>query len=234
MKKNKILFVGTPCQVGGLKSFIKNDFNHLMCIDLICHGVPSPRLFEKYIEELEDIHNDKVINYNFRDKCTGWDSYSNTVTYKNSEYSELQSHNNYMKLYLSDIALRESCYNCHFKLGNKYSDITLGDFWGIRKYYPEMYNKKGVSAIIINTEIGKKIFENISSKLIFKECKLSEIVEGNPSLKESSKQPEKRYEFFKDLETTKINNLTQKYIKEIPYCKKFICKIKSIIKRMVN
>jgi len=66
-----------------------------------------------------------------------------------------------MKLFLSDIALRESCYNCNFKLGNKYSDITLGDFWGVKNVYPEMYDKKGVSAIIINTEKGNKLFELI-------------------------------------------------------------------------
>ena len=171
IKNKKILFVGTPCQVAGLKSFIKNDFNNLICLDLVCHGVPSPKLFEKYIKEIEDKYNSQIVDYNFRDKKTGWDTYSNTITFKNQkEITQLQKDNKYMKLFLSDIALRESCYNCNFKLGNKYSDITLGDFWGVNNYYPDMYNKTGVSAIIINTEnytvMDKKFYTAFNDQLI--------------------------------------------------------------------
>ena len=157
IKDRKILFVGTPCQVAGLKIFIKNDYNNLYCIDLVCHGVPSPKLFDKYIKELEEINNDKVINYNFRDKSTGWDTYSNTIEFKNSRLSELQKDNRYMNLFLSDVALRESCYNCNFKLGNKYSDITLGDFWNIRERFTKnsiVNDNTGISFLMINSEKG--------------------------------------------------------------------------------
>ena len=114
-----------------------------------------------------------------------------------------------MRLFLSDIALRESCYNCNFKIGNKYSDITLGDFWGVQKYYPEMYNKTGVSAIIINTEKGQQIFESISNNLEYKECKLEEIIDGNPSLKSSGKYTSKREEFFKDMDNLDTKELSK-------------------------
>ena len=174
IKKRKILFVGTPCQVAGIKRFIKND-NNLITIDLFCHGVPSPKLFKKYIRELEEENNDKLINYDFRDKSTGWDTYSNRAKFKNKEIITSKNQNEYMKLFLSDVALRESCYNCNFKLGNKYSDITLGDFWGIKRNYPEMYNKEGVSAVIINTKIGEVIFDIIKNQITYKDCKLEEI-----------------------------------------------------------
>ncbi len=235
INSRKVLFVGTPCQVAGLHAFLKKDYDNLVCVDLFCHGVPSTKLFTKYIKELEKDNNSKVINYNFRDKKTGWDSYSNTCRLKNNkEISQLQKDNNYMKLFLSDIALRESCYNCNFKLGNKYSDITLGDFWGVQKYYPEMYNKQGVSAIIVNTEKGQKVFEDISNDLSYKECKLENIVSGNPSLAISGKTPKLRNEFFDELDNKDIDYLTKKYQKKISLISKLKNKIKSLIKKLIN
>lgn len=139
-----------------------------------------------------------------------------------------------MKLFLSDIALRESCYNCNFKLGNKYSDITLGDFWGVQKYYPEMYNKQGVLAIIVNTEKGQKVFEDISNDLSYKECKLENIVSGNPSLAISGKTPKLRNEFFDELDNKDIDYLTKKYQKKISLISKLKNKIKSLIKKLIN
>lgn len=233
IKDNKILFVGTPCQVAGLKAYLKKDYENLICIDLFCHGVPSPKLFDKYVNELEERHNDKLLNYNFRDKSTGWDNYSNKATFKNKEYKELQKDNNYMKLFLLDIALRESCYDCNFKLGNKYSDITLGDFWGVNNYYPEMYNKKGVSAIIINTAKGLDIFNKISSNLEYKNCKLEEILSGNPSLKLSGKYPTRRNEFFDNIDILNINDLTKKYTKR-PLYKRILGKLKRVIKKVLG
>ena len=229
IKDKKILFVGTPCQIGGLKAFIKKDYDNLICIDLICHGVPSPKLFKKYIEELEK-ENGKLINYNFRDNSTGWDTYSNTATFKNKTITEDRKENNYMKLFLSDIALRQSCFNCNFKLGNKYSDITLGDFWGIKNHYPEMYNKSGVSAIIINTEKGNEIFKEIINNLEYKECKLEEIVSGNPSIKISGKEPKNRNKFFKEIDKLSVQELSNKYKKKFSILNKIKRKIKSLIK----
>ena len=229
IKERKILFVGTPCQVGGLKAFIKNDYDNLICVDLVCHGVPSPKLFKKYIEELEN-ENGKLLNYNFRDNSTGWDTYSNTAKFKDKTIKEDRRQNKYMKLFLSDVALRQSCFNCNFKLGNKYSDITLGDFWGIKKHYPEMYNKSGVSAIIINTKQGEELFNNINKDIKYKECKLEEILSGNPSLKISGKEPKTRNNFFKELDNLSISALTKKYQKKISLLSKIKRKLKSLIK----
>ena len=234
IENKKILFVGTPCQVAGLKSFLKKDYDNLICIDLICHGVPSPKLFEKYIKELENNQNDKLVKYDFRDKSTGWDSYSNTAIFEKSKKTELQSNNNYMKLFLSDVALRESCYNCNFKLGNKYSDITLGDFWGVKKYYPDMYNKDGVSAIIVNTNKGIEIINSIKDDLVYKICKLDEIVDGNPNLVKSSNKSSKRDLFFNEIDVLSIKDLVNKYVPKRSIFNRIKGKVKGIIKRFVN
>lgn len=229
LKTKKVLFVGTPCQVAGIKSFIKNNDN-LITIDLFCHGVPSPKLFTKYVKELEDTNNDKLINYDFRDNSTGWDSYSNRATFKNKEIITNRRKNEYMQLFLSDIALRESCYNCNFKLGNKYSDLTLGDFWGVKKYYPEMYIKEGVSAIIINTEKGVNVFETLKDDIKYKACKIEEIISGNNSLKVSCKMPKNRGNFFNDLDIMDFYNLSKKYKKN----QTILDKIKKIIKKIIK
>lgn len=232
IKDRKILFVGTPCQVAGVKAIINNK--NLLCVDLICHGVPSPKLFDKYIKELESKNNDSLLNYNFRDKSTGWDTYSNTASFKNNNISELSKNNKYMNLFLSDVALRESCYNCNFKVGNKYSDITLGDFWGVQNYYPEMYNKKGVSAIIINTELGKEAFNSIKNNIEYKSCKLDEIIAGNPSLKFSGKIPKNREQFFLELDSKSIDYLCSKYKKKSSLIRRMLGKVKRIVKKLIN
>lgn len=209
VKDNKILFVGTPCQVAGLKRVVNND--NLFCIDIVCHGVPSALLFKKYLEELETNHKEKIIGYKFRDKNPNWENYSNTIIFKDKKVTENSKNNIYMNIFLNDIALRKSCYNCNFKLGNKYSDITLGDFWGIKEKHKDMYNEKGVSAIIINTSNGQKMMEIIKDSITFKECKLEEIVSGNPSLKESAMINIKRGKIYKNINKYNLEKLYKKY-----------------------
>ena len=228
IKKKKILFVGTPCQVAGLKRIIKDE-NNLITIDIICHGVPTPKLFKKYIDELEVKHKDKLISYNFRDKESGWDTYSNTMIFKNSRYSEKATDNDYMKLFLSNIALRNSCYGCNFKLGNKYSDITIGDFWGIKKLYPDMYSKDGVSSVVINTSKGKKVFEEIKENLDIKNCSIKDVFEINKSLISSSPKPYNRNKFFEEMGKLTIEELSKKYKK-----KKRFYKLKQNIKKIIK
>lgn len=224
-----ILFAGTPCQVAAVKNVIKKD--NLFCVDIICHGVPSPKLFKKYIVELENKVNDKVIDYNFRSKVTGWDSYSNTIEFKNKTKSMFRFNNPYMKLFLSNVCLRESCYNCKFKLGNKYSDITLGDFWGIKNYYKDMYNNnKGVSAIIINTSKGEKLFNEIVDEINYRECDIKEIVIGNTSLTNSCQRPESRNVFFEEMNRSSIKKLEKKYGLKISYKQK----VKNILKLIIK
>ena len=215
LKNKKILFVGTPCQVAGLKSFLKKEDENLICVDLICHGVPSSKLFEEYIKELEIRENAKLKTYNFRDKSTGWITYSNEATFENKKrFTQLAKDNDYMKLFLSDVALRESCYQCHFKLGNKYSDITLGDFWGVKEHYEKLYNDNGSSAVIINTKKGEELFHEIKEQIISYECQLEEITKGNSSLIKSAEFTKKREKFFQDFSKLDITKLSKKYSKK--------------------
>ena len=230
IRAKKILFVGTPCQVAGLRVFLKSDYENLTCIDLVCHGVPSIKLLKKYIQELEIKQKSKMLTCDFRDKKTGWSNYSCTYTFENSKVSNFHCDDDYVNIYLSNVALRESCYNCKFKIGNKYSDITLGDFWGVKNYYPEFFNDKGVSAIILNTEKGIEVFDKIKDKIIFKECDLTEIINGNSSLKDSPRRPSHRDKFYEKLNHKSIRRLSSIYNIKTPIYLKVIKKIKKYLR----
>lgn len=211
----KVLFTGTPCQVEGLISYLRKDYDNLYTQDIICHGVPAPELLEKYIEYKEKSSSDYVSNINFRDKeKLGWSKYQ--LLFKYNKKDEYISHNEdpYMQLFLRDIALRESCYNCNFKKGNRISDITLADFWGINNVFPEMNDEKGISAVIVNTKKGMEVFENIKENLIYKETSKDEIKKYNPSYIKPAKKFEKREEFFDDLRKNDFEFVIEKYLKK--------------------
>lgn len=157
-KDNKILFVGTPCQVSGLISYLRKPCQNLLTIDFVCHGVPSPGVWEEYLKTI----GDNISDINFRDKLTGWPSYSFSYVLKGRKYAELASNNTYMKGFLHDLYLRPSCYNCKFKSFSSGSDITLSDFWGVWKIYPRWNDGNGAGVVSLNTKKGFEFIANIS------------------------------------------------------------------------
>ena len=229
--KRKILFVGTPCQVAGLKCFLKKEYDNLITIDLFCHGVPSQSLFDSYVKYVEKITDGKFKNINFRKKDNGWKNYSTYIETDKKNLLEDHWKNIYMQIFLKDISLRMSCYNCNFKINNKYSDITLGDFWGIEKIHPDLYNKDGVSAVIINSDKGCKILDEIlNADLVFyKEVEIEDIIKGNPSLVKSATLNDERKTFYYELEKKGFEKVAKKYDNG-----RLINKIKNKIRRIMK
>ncbi len=209
----KVLFTGTPCQIEGLLKFLDKEYENLYTQDIICHGVPSSKLFEKYLEYKEKLSKIKIQDINFRDKTNeGWSNYNLNFIYENR--NEFINHNedDYMKIFLKDIALRESCYNCNFKKEKRLSDITIADFWGINNVLPDFNDEKGVSAVLINSQKGYGLFENIKNQIEYKEVDINSIKEYNPSFIRPAKKTDKRNEFFEDLEKYDFQKLKEKYI----------------------
>lgn len=234
LKDRLILFVGTPCQVAGLKSYIKLNDENLITIDFICHGVPSNKVFQKYIKEIEKKNGKKIDYYSFRNKRNGWKNYNTKIVVENNELIEHHNKNNYMKIFLWDLALRPSCYNCKFKLGNKYSDITLGDFWGIENMPQIMEDDdEGISSVIINTTNGKKFFEKNTEKMFYNRCEIENILKINTALRDSAQLPQNREKFFKNINKYTIDELVKKYIKKEYKIVLIIRKFKNIIKKKV-
>ena len=203
-----VLFIGTPCQVAGIKTMFKSK--NLICVDLICHGVISRKVFKKYIEEIEDNSGENVTKFNFREKKVGWKQGSISFNLGKTKVIEQASDNYYMKTFLEDIALRESCYECSYKHKNSFADITIGDFWGIEKIKPKLKNVNGVSAVIINSVLGENIFNEAKKYLYAEQTTYAEILQNNKSLENSAKRPRNRSKYYNYLQKNSIKRAYQK------------------------
>ena len=197
LKKGKlILFSGTSCQVAGLKSFIGKDYDNLICIDFVCHGVPSPMVWKKYVKyrAQKDSNGKMPVGINLRAKNTGWSKYqySNEFRYENGKiYSSLSSENLFMKLFIGNYILRKSCEHCLFKGYTRVSDITLGDFWGIWDIAPEMDDNKGTSLVLLQSEKGRRIWREISENIRSMKVELEKTSLENPAILISSQAKKK-------------------------------------------
>lgn len=225
-----VLFSGTPCQISGLNSFLGKEYDNLYTCDIVCHGVPSPKVFVKYKKELETENNSKLTSINFRDKITGWQGYSLSTKFNNKMTFQINaSKTSYMKAFLSDIDLRESCPTCKFAKLPRYADFTLGDFWGVDKCYPNLnLDNKGTSLILVHTKKGDELLNNLKDIFIQK-CDLNKAIEGNPSILKHLPAHKNREKFFNELDENSLNILVQKYTKT-PIYKKIVKKFKNIIK----
>ncbi len=228
------LFSGTPCQVAGLKSFLGKEYNNLLTVDFICHGVPSRSVWREYVKYRSN--TDKIKRITFRDKTMGWEKYALTLQGDNScIYSEKFTEDIYMKGFIQDIYLRPSCYNCAFKGVERKSDITLADYWGIQSDLPEMFDDNGTSFIMIHSESGDKILKEIEKNFVYKEINSEKPLSHNPSALYSAKLPKKRAEFFENgtIDFGLLEKLTkQSFTKKLTL--RILNKVKSIIKKLIR
>ena len=206
-----VYFSGTPCQVNGLNSFLRKDYNNLICQDIVCHGVPSKKMWLHYLKQFE-IQNDTKIS--FRDKTTGWESYSFMIRQKNKCFKQLAYDNMYLRSFTRNFTLRPSCYACKSKGINRQSDITLGDFWGIKNVCPEMYDNQGVSLVIINSDKGQRLFNQIAGNMRFKLTDFNKSIKENPAYSISAERPENREQFIQEIFKERYNKVAFKYMKD--------------------
>lgn len=170
-KGTVVLFSGTPCQISGLKGFLRKDYPNLFTMDIICHGVPSEQLFQKYIAYEEQKNKSKIVDFRFRDKKEGWQLHG-AMTFENGRtvYFEPEK-SSYYQLFLNSYTYRENCYSCPYASEHRPGDITIGDYWCIELVHPELLlenggqidHRKGVSCMIINSNQGKKLLKEYGS-----------------------------------------------------------------------
>lgn len=200
-----VLFSGTACQIDGLKQYLNKEYENLFCVDVICHGVPSPALWKKYVYHQEAIHG-KIQKVNFRCKDDSWQNFG---IKENRLYIPMQK-DSFMRMFLRNYCLRPSCYECVIKQDKK-SDMTIADFWGITDVAPDMNDNKGTSLVIIRTAKGKSFFDSVRDGLIIKEVTYEEGVRKNPSDYKSVNRPEQRNTFFNDMKVMEFADLEKKY-----------------------
>ena len=233
-KDRFVLFTGTPCQIEGLKSYLGRDYDKLYTQDIICHGVPSPRVWEKYKEYRKKIDGEIPLNISFRNKDNGWSLFNMKFTYEKKSYHMNQNEDLFMQAFLKNTVLRDSCYNCNFKKENRVSDITLADYWGIQQEHNDMYDNKGTSLVIVNSKKGKELFELIKGKLIYKETNLEKALQYNPSMIKSAEKDKNRKKFFENLDSLPFDELVKKYTYKSNMISKIVGKIKRIVKKIIK
>ena len=194
-----VFFTGTPCQCEGLCSYVGSS-DSLYCADFICHGIPSKKAWRKYLLSMKK-HGINITSVNMRDKSSGWQEYSWKLTDSNeTEYIQTYSENAFMKGFLSDIYLRPSCYECFFKGIDRKTDFTLGDYWGVQRIQPELFDNNGISLVFIHSEKGLKLFDGIIEEIYCFDAPLHKVVETNPSCIYSNHKPIRRKEFFEKID----------------------------------
>lgn len=188
----RVLFSGTPCQIAGLKSYLCKDYDNLLTIECACHGVPSPRLWQKYLAE---VSKGKEINsINHRDKRTGWRNYSVVMKFSDdTELSELHDDNLWMRAFIKNIDLRPSCYQCAFKIFNSRADLTLADLWGDRNLLPEQNEDKGITLVIVHSIKGEDAVCGIENA---KDFILKDVVPFNAAIVVPPRVHPRRSEFM--------------------------------------
>lgn len=200
----KVLFSGTPCQIAGLHHFLRKPYDNLLTVDIICHGTPSPKVWDRYLDEVVTAGRKAIKDVQFRNKRNGWKSFNFTMEYNKDEQTvSLCSHhqqNHFMRAFLRDMILRPSCYNCQAKSGRSHSDITIADFWGINTEIPEMDDDKGTGLILVNTDKGQVSLDWSKTNHIETTAEIA--LGHNPAYYRSVAAHSKRADFFARLDET--------------------------------
>jgi len=224
----KVLFTGTPCQIAGLNTFLGKDYNNLLCVDMVCHGVPSPKVFELYKKHLSQKYKQAVKSIDFRDKSKkNWTFPYMTISFKGGKKVQgTHSDNDFITGFYKSYYIRPVCHSCHFTKIPRVSDITIADFWGIEDIKPKFYNKKGTSLILINTESGINVSNNMTQYLIWEIANINDAIKYNPQLNRPADLNAMRSYFMSDLKSgMEFSILRKKYLKRRPLLKRVISRV---------
>lgn len=229
-----VLFTGTPCQVDGLRCFLKREYDNLITVDLICHGVPSQKLLDNYLESVSK-QNGEILDIRFRDKeLNGWSS-QGSITFSNKTKKISPFNNSYYNYYyIQNNVSRKCCYSCNYSGNKRTGDLTIGDYWNISEEFPKLDTSLGFSAVLINTEKGRKIIDDISDKLVIFNSSFESVVKGNGNLRSPVKMPESRKVVYSLISEQGYDSVANKYCK-FQYIRPFIRrhippKIKKLLK----
>lgn len=219
LENNKlVLFSGTPCQISGLKSYLNKQYKKLITVDLICHGVPSPKIWNYYVQYRSDIDNNGILPkaINLRSKETGWSRYNYCIKfqYEEKEYQEKNNNDIFMIGFVNDLFLRPSCYHCKFKGINRISDFTLGDYWGIWDQQPDFDDNKGVSLVFFQSKKSFALFDLLKDRVNYIEVDEKKSIINNNSMINSAKNHNKREIFMQYCNEKNINDMINKSLYE--------------------
>ena len=225
-----VLYSGMACQVEGLKSFLRKDYENLYTIDLICMGIPSPKVWQLYLKTFFKGENIKHVN--FKEKSVGWDSFCFHIETDKQSFKENGMGNLYLQSMFRSWNMRLSCFNCPFKNAERLSDFTLADCWGAYKQVPEINDNKGLSSVIVHSKKGLDLWEKLKDRIESRELSIDEIAAGNSNLITNKPQTGNRKLFY-ELLATKPRKAFVKLcsIKDPTIIQRIITKLRNIFKK---
>ncbi len=211
----EVLFSGTPCQVAGLSKYLGKPYDGLWLVDIVCHGVPSPKAWSLYLKERKKNAGTDVASAEFRNKASGWQNYSMRIRFADqTEYRVSLKNDPYLRAFLKNAILRPSCHQCASKGAQRASDLTLADFWGVTRCIPEMDAYDGVSLVLVNTPKGAALLDSCSSSLVLQETELEKALEANTAYSQSAAASPAREAFFAALDSTPFDVISARYCRD--------------------
>lgn len=191
-----VLFTGTSCQIAGLKRFLRREYENLLAVDVVCHGVPSPKVWRRYLEDITGGIPESISSVSFRDKQEGWRNFSLKVECTNKIHRENLRIDLFFRLFLENLTLRPSCHSCPSKGGGSCSDMTLGDFWGIERVDPAFDDDRGCSVVLVYNPVWKSVLEGVDIRCVT----YDQVLPGNPSIECSVRSSINRNYLFRLLD----------------------------------
>ncbi len=228
LKSKKVLFSGTPCQVAAVRRFVETTSN-LILVDVVCHGVPSPRVWRDYVKEVSN--GKKPVAVSFRDKRNE-ECYGLCIKYENTEFYEKVVDNAYLQGFIQNLYLRQSCYACAFKGENRVADITLGDLWNAEKINKSFVGRNNGSWVLTHSSIGEELLTRMQGKFDIIEIEMDDAAKYNASYFESAECHKKREAFIENYNCTSVSQEIEMAIKE-NFVWQYVTKIKHFIKRII-
>lgn len=213
-KKTVVCFIGTPCQVYGLKSFLGKEYDNLVTVDVVCHGTPSPKMWEKYLNLQKSKYHSEIESVAFRYKTYGYHSSTMRIAFKNGKsYFGSARVDLMLKSFFEGLSSRPSCYKCHFKTLERCSDFTIYDCWNAEKLVNNLIDDdKGFTNLIVQSSKGEKILEEIKDKYELYSVDLKKAADLDGVMIWNSAQPHpRRNEFYHGIDEELLDNHVQKF-----------------------
>ena len=227
----RVLFTGTPCQVAALKAYLAEDYESLICVDVICHGVPSPEVWSRFVAYLEEKYRGKITCYSFRNKDVAWRRYSPTAVFADGRVIGANDHTgSFIELFRYDVCMRSACTVCRFASVHREGDLTISDFWGIENVMPQIDDEKGISAVMVNSRKGLAMLREIEMDVELHECTQEAIGARQPNLYAPSQFSNKASAFQKDYVCKTFETVLKKYTR-VGLKRRLIDRIKSVTER---
>ena len=229
-----VLFTGVACQIAGLKAFLCREYENLYTVDVLCHGVPSPKVWAHYRREQAQIHGTTLEEVSFRDKRKGWRHYSMALNFAEGvEYCRPGAEDTYLRVFLRDLCLRPSCHSCRFKDFPRLSDLTIGDAWGIERHMPDLDDDHGTSVVLVNSEKGMGLWNAVADNAVSRQGELDVLLPKSADSRKSVKPHPNRSRFFAALNRGDSMEQLCKLTRKSPY-RRLLSYGKRTVKRLLR